>query len=100
MPSQGSRRLFLAWLFLTAITSMYLWIDHAAAKGGIPTASVAITVAGIGLALVKLRIIMRQFMEVRHAPPPLRRLADLCVVLIAAALFGSYLVGRATAHGL
>jgi hypothetical protein len=43
---------------------------------------------------------MRQFMEVRHAPLPLRRLADLCVVLIAAALFGSYLVGRATAHGL
>ena len=58
------------------------------------------TVAGIGLALVKVRIIMRQFMEVRHAPPPLRRLADLCLLLIAAALFGSYIAGRATAHGL
>jgi hypothetical protein len=99
MPSQN-KRLFLAWLFLTAITAMYLWIDHAATKDGIPTASVAVTVAGICIALLKMRIIMRQFMEVRHAPAMLRRLADLCIVVIAAALFASYFIGRATAPGL
>ena len=44
-------------------------------------ASTAVTVAAICLALVKVRIIMREFMEVRHAPPLLRRLTDLWIGL-------------------
>jgi hypothetical protein len=47
--------------------------------------------------LIKFRIIMREFMEVRHAPPLLRRLTDILVAVIAVALLGTYLVGQAIA---
>ena len=40
---------------------------------------------------------MREFMDVRNAPPLLRRLTDLLVVVIAVSLLASYLVGRAVA---
>jgi hypothetical protein len=36
-------------------------------------------------------------MEVQHAPPLLRRLTDLLVVLMAAALLGMYTAGRTVA---
>jgi hypothetical protein len=56
---------------------------------------VVVTVAAIVIAVVKVRIIFREFMEVRHAPALLCRLTDLWVVLIAVALIASYLVGTA-----
>jgi hypothetical protein len=91
------RRLFITWLVLVAITVMYLWIDRSADDAGTLVASTTVTVAAIGLALVKFRIIMREFMDVRHAPAILRRLTDLLVALIAVALLGSYLIGHAAA---
>ena len=45
------------------------------------------------IALVKVRIIFREFMEVRHAPVLLGRLTDLWVVLTAVSLLGSYFIG-------
>ena len=53
--------------------------------------------AAIVLALVKLRIIMREFMDVRHAPRVLRTMTDLLLAVMAVAMIGSYLVGRAVA---
>ena len=46
------------------------------------------------MALIKVRIIFREFMEVRHAPLLLCRLTDLWVVLTGVILLGCYLVGR------
>jgi hypothetical protein len=40
-----------------------------------------------------VRIIFREFMEVRDAPALLCRLTDAWVVLIAVVLLGSYFVG-------
>jgi hypothetical protein len=93
----STKRLFVAWLVLVAITLIYLGIDHSADATGALVASTAVTVAAICLALVKVRIIMREFMDVRHAPPFLRRSTDALVVGIAIALLASYLVGRAVA---
>ena len=90
-------RLFIVWLILVSITLLYLWIDHSVDRSGALVASTAVTVAAIVLALVKVRIIMREFMEVRNAPPLLRRLTDFWVVLMAVALLGTYLGGRAVA---
>ncbi len=42
-----------------------------------------------------MRIIFREFMEVRQAPKLLRRLTDAWVILIGISLFGSYAVGLA-----
>ena len=97
MQTSGKKRLLGAWLVLVAITLIYLWIDHSADTSGVLVASTAVTVFAIVLALVKFRIILREFMDVRQAPPPLRRLTDLLVAVIAVSLLASYLIGRALA---
>ena len=97
METSGKKRLLGAWLVLVAITLIYLWIDHSADSSGVLVASTTVTVSAIVLALVKFRIILREFMDVRHAPPMLRRLTDLLVVVIAVSLLASYLIGRALA---
>ena len=91
------RRLLLAWLLLVGITLLYPLIDHSADKEGTPAASSVFTVAAICLACVKVRVIFREFMEVRSAPPLLCRITDVWVALIAVALIGTYLAGRAVA---
>jgi hypothetical protein len=90
-------RLLVAWLALVAITVIYLWVDRSAEEDGTYVASVAVTVSAILLALVKFRIVLREFMDIRHAPPLLRRLCDLVVAIIGVSMLASYLVGRAVA---
>ena len=97
MEPSAKKRLLVAWVVVVVITVIYLWIDHSADDHGVLVGSVAVTVAAIGLALVKFRIILREFMDVRHAPPALRRITDLLVVVIAVALVTAYFVGRAFA---
>jgi hypothetical protein len=92
-----NKRLFWVWLILVAISLAYLGIDRAATHGGIPTASTVVTVGAICFALLKVRIIMREFMEVRTAPRVLCRLTDFWVLLMAAALLGTYFAGKAVA---
>ena len=96
MTPTSNKRLFAAWLILVGITLSYLLIDHAAGHG-IPKASTVVTIAAICLALIKVRIIMREFMEVRGAPQLLCRLTDFWIVLMAVAMLGVYLAGRAIA---
>jgi hypothetical protein len=90
-----NKRLAAVWLILAGLTVSYLWIDGAADHDGVLRPSIVVTVTAIVIALVKVRIIFREFMEVRHAPVLLCRLTDLWVVLIAVALIASYLVGTA-----
>jgi hypothetical protein len=46
----------------------------------------------------KLRLfVLRELMDVRHAPLPLRRLTDLLVAVVGVALLATYLVGQAVA---
>jgi hypothetical protein len=40
---------------------------------------------------------MREFMEVRTAPSVLRRLTDIWILLMAAAMLGVYFAGNAVA---
>jgi hypothetical protein len=95
VETSAKKRLLAAWAVVVAITVMYLWMDRSADDRGVLVTSVVVTVAAIGLALVKFRIIVREFMDVRHAPPALRRMTDLLVVVIAVALLSAYFVGRA-----
>ena len=95
--STSNKRLFAVWLILVGITTSYLWIDHSSGQHGVPTASTVITVGAICLALIKVRIIMREFMEVRGAPQLLCRLTDFWVVLMGVAMLGVYLAGKAVA---
>jgi hypothetical protein len=88
-------RSLVIWLVLTAITLGYLALDSSADDHGAYRASTVVTTIAIGLALVKIRLIFREFMQVRNAPVLLCRLTDLWVVLIGAALLGSYFLGLA-----
>jgi cytochrome c oxidase subunit IV len=88
-----NKRLLVVWLVLASLTLSYLWIDHAV--GGSLRASAVVTSAVIVIAVIKVRIIFREFMEVRQAPALLCRLTDAWVILIAVSLLGSYFVGTA-----
>ncbi|WP_187366198.1 hypothetical protein [Trebonia kvetii] len=44
---------------------------------------------------MKVRLIFREFMQVRNAPVLLCRITDLWVLLIGVALLGSYFIGLA-----
>ncbi|WP_273733658.1 cytochrome C oxidase subunit IV family protein [Mycolicibacterium septicum] len=97
MRTKGNTRLLIVWVILTAMTLVYVWLDEAVDQNGAPKASTVVTVSAIAIALVKVRIIFREFMEVRHAPVLLCRLTDGWVVLIGICLLGSYFVGSAAA---
>lgn len=97
MSTTFDKRLLLVWAILTSMTLVYVWLDHSVDQNGTLKASTVVTVSVIMIALIKVRIIFREFMEVRHAPTLLRRLTDGWVVLIGVCLLGSYFVGSAVA---
>jgi hypothetical protein len=86
-----NKRLLIVWLVLASLTLTYLWIDHSV--DGLLRPSAVVTASVIVIALIKVRIIFREFMEVRQAPALLCRLTDAWVVLIAASLLSCYFVG-------
>ena len=86
-----NKRLLVVWLILASLTLAYLWIDHSA--GVSPKSSAIVTSSVIVIALIKVRIIFREFMEVRLAPALLCRLTDAWVILIGVSLLGTYFAG-------
>lgn len=98
MSTAFNKRLMVVWLLLSAMTAAYFWLDHSADHNGMLRPSTVVTVSAIAIALIKVRIIFREFMEVRHAPALLCRLTDAWVVLIAVCLIGSYFVGLSIAN--
>ena len=94
MNAAAGKRLGTVWLALSAITAISFWISSFDAQDALrPNA--AITFSVIAIALIKVRVIIREFMEVRHAPLLLCRLTDLWLALTAVALLGTYFVGMA-----
>ena len=88
-----NKRLLVVWLVLASLTLTYLVLDHT--RGGSLQPSALITATVIVIAVVKVRIIFREFMEVRQAPALLCRLTDAWVILIAVSLLTTYFVGMA-----
>jgi hypothetical protein len=95
MNIEFNKRLLIVWLALTLLTLCYLWIDHTADHGGHFHASAAVTSIAIVIALIKVRVIIREFMEVRHAPVALCRITDGWVLIMLAAMLTSYFTGIA-----
>ncbi|BBZ12100.1 cytochrome C oxidase subunit IV family protein [Mycobacterium branderi] len=78
-------RLTSVWLILSAITIAAWWLAPGPSHA---TASVAITIAVLAMALVKVRLVIQQFMEVRTAPGWLKLFTDAWLVV----LWGTVLV--------
>lgn len=89
-----NKRLLFVWVVLASLTLGYLVIDHAIDGSARPNAVVTSSV--IVIAVIKVRIIFREFMEVRQAPTLLCRLTDAWVILIAVSLLACYFAGTAT----
>ena len=99
MSTTSNKRLLIVWAILTSMTLVYVWLDHSVDQNGTLKASTVVTVSAIVIALIKVRVIIREFMEVRHAPVLLCRLTDLWVVVTGVSLLGSYFVGMALSTG-
>jgi hypothetical protein len=93
-----NKRLLVVWLVLSSMTLAYVWMDSSVDDDGMLRASTVVTVSAIVIALIKVRIIFREFMEVRHAPALLSRLTDAWVLIMGACLLGSYFIGLALAN--
>lgn len=90
----GSTRLtiFLVWLFLVLATCLSLWVG----ENRIPAAgAVRATSLLIGLALIKIRLVVHYLMEVRTAPLVLRRVLDGWLTLAGTAILSIYWLGNA-----
>ena len=92
MSRRLEKRLIFVWLALSALTFAQLAVGSLGEQDS-PTPNAAITSNVIVIALIKVRVIILEFMEVRHAPILLCRLTDLWVVLTGVSLLGSYFVG-------
>ena len=98
MNRRVEKRLIFVWLALSAITLAQLALGSLGEQDA-RTPNAAVTSSAIVIALIKVRVIIREFMEVRHAPALLCRLTDLWVVLTGVSLLGSYFVGMAHSTG-
>jgi cytochrome c oxidase subunit IV len=97
--STGSeQRLTVVWLVLSAMTVTQLAVGSLDGREAFEP-NAAITASAIVIALVKVRIIFREFMDVRHAPVWLCRLTDLWVGFAGVSLLGCYFAGRAFSTG-
>jgi hypothetical protein len=84
-------RLPLTWFALSAITLLSWWIGVRHGHGALaPNAAVSISV--IAIAAIKVRVIFREFMDVRNAPVLLRRITDAWLVLLVAGVTAAYLI--------
>jgi hypothetical protein len=92
MKSRFEKRLFIVWIALLLITVLQLWLSSFNNHETL-TPNAVLTVGVIAMALIKVRFIFREFMEVRHAPVLLSRLTDIWLLITALALLGTYFVG-------
>lgn len=89
MTSSIRNPLTIVWAFLTAITLASWWISQG--SGASYHTNTAVTLSVLVIAVLKVHLVMRYFMEVRHAPPWLRRTADGWLILLFLLLSGLYL---------
>ena len=86
----GLRGITIAWIVLCVLTIGSWWLSPA--HTGVPAVpSLPITVAVVVLGLIKSRLIIRYFMEVRSAPRWLRLATDCWLVALWAGTLIIYL---------
>ena len=89
MDTAGNRNLLLVWALLVGVT-LVSWLIGARHGQGAYLRDPAITAGVLLIAAIKVRIIVRRFMEVHRAPALLCRLTDAWLLLATALLLGIY----------
>jgi len=83
-------RLTVVWIVLAGLTLASWALAPGRAQGSV-VASVSITVVVLAMALIKSRLIIREFMEVRTAPGWLRAATDAWLVVMFGGILAIYL---------
>jgi hypothetical protein len=86
----AKNRLTVVWIVLAGLTVVSWPLAPGRAAGSV-VASVPITVVILAMALIKSRLIIREFMEVRTAPAWLRTSTDAWLVVMFGAVVVIYL---------
>jgi uncharacterized membrane protein YecN with MAPEG domain len=86
------RRLVFRWAILLALTLLSFESSWGLAWLRDPSAAIALV---IGVAMVKVRIVILDFMEIREAPWALRGLLEVWVVAIAGGILAFWYVAGA-----
>lgn len=87
-----SRGITWVWGVLVLITIGTGWLAPAAHTSHLAQASLPITVLVLALAMIKSRLIIRYFMEIRTAPRWLKAASDAWLVALFGAVIVIYLV--------
>lgn len=82
-------RLMLCWVGLCAIT-LLAWLIGAHHSPGALTPDAAVAFSAFAITAIKVRIILREFMELKHAPALLRYMSDGLLALFVLALGLAY----------
>ena len=88
--NRAKNRLTVVWLVLAGLT-VVSWALAPAHSTGAVGASVPISIVVLTMALIKSRLIIREFMEVRTAPTWLRASTDAWLVVMFGAVLAIYL---------
>jgi caa(3)-type oxidase subunit IV len=88
--TSASARLTYVWVILCALTVAAWWLGPAHARGT-HVASLPVTIAVLAMGLVKARLIIQYFMEVRTAPRWLRLFTDIWLIALWGAILVIYL---------
>lgn len=90
--AKDRRAVLIAWAALSAATVL-AWVLSPGESRSSTTVGRELVAAVVVIGLIKCRLIVRYFMEVRHAPRWLRLSTDGWLVALWATLLVTYLVG-------
>lgn len=88
MDRNSTNWITLVWLVLVSATGLSWWLGADHGLDGREAASIGILV----LAMIKVRLVILYFMEVRTAPLPLRLICEAWVVALCGVMVGLYLL--------
>jgi hypothetical protein len=83
------KRLIATWIVLVGVTLLAWWIGARHGAGPLHT-DAAVAIGAIAITLVKVRIIMREFMDVRSAGARLKHVTDAWLAVFGAAMLLAY----------
>ena len=90
VTQSGVRAITAVWIILCALTIGTWWLAPGH-SGGLAVRSIPITLAVIALGVIKGRLIIRYFMEVRSAPRWLKVATDAWLVILWLGILAIYL---------
>jgi heme/copper-type cytochrome/quinol oxidase subunit 4 len=92
MSASTTSRLRLTCALLTGVTLLSWWLGIRNGESSFSSDAVT-SIAVLLIAALKVRVILWEFMELRHAPAALQRIADIFLTALIAVLLGLHAYG-------